>query len=168
MRGFVFVAGGDTRGANIDLRFPFVLRVHDTAANSEVLIVGEVAIYFAYFCNVLAADGNHSLPEVVFHHVSLVEVLAVTMPVFSIGGAKSLGNELAAQMKLVTDNVSVVVLKDTGHGSWRSVRRKRATPWLTSPRASAVSRRGTVTPGGTACDLSMFTQSLELEAFFEG
>ena len=37
------------------------------------------------------------------------------MPVLSIGGEKSLGNELAAQMKLVADNVRVVVLKDTGH-----------------------------------------------------
>jgi Predicted hydrolases or acyltransferases (alpha/beta hydrolase superfamily) len=37
------------------------------------------------------------------------------MPVLSIGGEKSLGNELAEQMKLVADNVTVVVLKDTGH-----------------------------------------------------
>ena len=39
----------------------------------------------------------------------------LTMPVLSIGGDKSLGNELAAQMKLVADNVTIVVLKDTGH-----------------------------------------------------
>lgn len=39
----------------------------------------------------------------------------LTMPVLSIGGEKSLGNELAEQMKLVADNVTVVVLKDTGH-----------------------------------------------------
>jgi len=31
------------------------------------------------------------------------------MPVLSIGGEKSLGNELAAQVKLVADNVTVVV-----------------------------------------------------------
>jgi pimeloyl-ACP methyl ester carboxylesterase len=37
------------------------------------------------------------------------------MPVLSIGGEKSLGNELAAQMKLVADNVVVVVLPNTGH-----------------------------------------------------
>jgi len=37
------------------------------------------------------------------------------MAVLSIGGEKSLGNELAEQMKLVADNVTVVVLKDTGH-----------------------------------------------------
>ena len=39
----------------------------------------------------------------------------LTMPVLSIGGEKSLGNELAAQMKLVATDVTVVVLKDTGH-----------------------------------------------------
>jgi pimeloyl-ACP methyl ester carboxylesterase len=37
------------------------------------------------------------------------------MPVLSIGGDKSLGNELAEQMKLVATDVTVVVLKDTGH-----------------------------------------------------
>ena len=39
----------------------------------------------------------------------------LTMPVLSIGGEKSLGNELAAQMNLVATDVTVVVLKDTGH-----------------------------------------------------
>jgi pimeloyl-ACP methyl ester carboxylesterase len=39
----------------------------------------------------------------------------LTMPGLSIGGEKSLGNELAAQMKLVTTDVTVVVLKDAGH-----------------------------------------------------
>ncbi len=37
------------------------------------------------------------------------------MPVLSIGGEKSLGNELGAQMKLVADNVTVIVLPNTGH-----------------------------------------------------
>ena len=37
------------------------------------------------------------------------------MPVLSIGGEKSLGTQLAEQMKLVADNVTVVVLKDSGH-----------------------------------------------------
>ena len=39
----------------------------------------------------------------------------LTMPVLSIGGDKSLGNELAAQMKLVAADVTVVVLNDSGH-----------------------------------------------------
>ena len=37
------------------------------------------------------------------------------MPVLSIGGEKSLGNELGAQMKLVADKVTVIVLPNTGH-----------------------------------------------------
>ncbi len=37
------------------------------------------------------------------------------MPVLSIGGEKSLGTQLGEQMKLVADNVTVMVLKDTGH-----------------------------------------------------
>jgi pimeloyl-ACP methyl ester carboxylesterase len=47
------------------------------------------------------------------------------MPVLSIGGDKSLGNELAAQMKLVASDVKVVVLKDTGH--WISEERPQET-----------------------------------------
>ncbi len=39
----------------------------------------------------------------------------LTMPVLAIGGEKSLGNELAEQMKQVASDVNVVVLKDTGH-----------------------------------------------------
>ena len=39
----------------------------------------------------------------------------LTMPVLSIGGEKSLGNELGAQMKLVADKVTVIVLPNTGH-----------------------------------------------------
>ena len=37
------------------------------------------------------------------------------MPVLSIGGEKSLGDFLGQQMKLVTRDVTVIVLKDTGH-----------------------------------------------------
>ena len=39
----------------------------------------------------------------------------LTMPVLTIGGDKSLGNELAQQMKLVATDVTSIVLKDTGH-----------------------------------------------------
>jgi pimeloyl-ACP methyl ester carboxylesterase len=39
----------------------------------------------------------------------------LTMPVFAIGGEKSLGKELGKQMKLVATDVTVVVLPDTGH-----------------------------------------------------
>jgi len=37
------------------------------------------------------------------------------MPVLAIGGEKSLGDVLGQQMKLVASDVTVVVLKDTGH-----------------------------------------------------
>ena len=49
----------------------------------------------------------------------------LTMPVLSIGGGKSLGNELEAQMKLVATDVTVVVLKDSGH--WISEERPKET-----------------------------------------
>jgi pimeloyl-ACP methyl ester carboxylesterase len=39
----------------------------------------------------------------------------LTMPVLSIGGDKSLGEPLAEQMKLVATNVTVVIVKDSGH-----------------------------------------------------
>ena len=39
----------------------------------------------------------------------------LAIPVLSIGGEKSLGDTLGAQTKLVASDVTVVVLKDTGH-----------------------------------------------------
>jgi hypothetical protein len=45
------------------------------------------------------------------------------MPVLSIGGEKSLGVELGAQTRLVASDVTVVVLKDTGIGFWKSAQR---------------------------------------------
>jgi pimeloyl-ACP methyl ester carboxylesterase len=37
------------------------------------------------------------------------------MPVLAIGGDKSLGEALGQQVKLVATNVTVIVLKNTGH-----------------------------------------------------
>jgi hypothetical protein len=37
------------------------------------------------------------------------------MPVLSIGGDKSLGGSLGEQMKLVATNVTVVMVKNSGH-----------------------------------------------------
>lgn len=37
------------------------------------------------------------------------------MPVLSIDGEKSLGNELGEQAKLVAENPTVIVLPNTGH-----------------------------------------------------
>ena len=102
----------------------------------EKLVQGRERTYFEYFWNVFAADKTHSIPEA--DRKAYTEVYSkprrmraawayfaswpqlakdfaqlsqtkLTMPVLSIGGEKSLGNELAAQVKLVADNVTVVV-----------------------------------------------------------
>src|SRR5207253_5351113 len=108
----------------------------------EKLVQGRERTYFEYFWNVFAADKPHSIPEA--DRKAYTEVYStrrgmraawadfaswpqlakdfaqlsqtkLTMPVLSIGGEKSLGTELAEQMKLVATDVTVLVLKDTGH-----------------------------------------------------
>jgi len=118
----------------------------------EALVQGREDIYFAYFWNDLAADKTRSLPEADraayiaaysrpgrmhagwAYFVSFQQAakdfaqLAYTplkMPVLSIGGDKSLGDFLGQQMKLVAANVSVVVLKDSGH--WVMEEQPKAT-----------------------------------------
>ena len=108
----------------------------------EALVKGRERIYFEYFWNVFAADKTRSVPEAdrkayteayskpgrmraawayfaswpqLAKDFAQLSQTKLNMPVLSIGGDKSLGNELAQQMKLVADNVTVVVLKDTGH-----------------------------------------------------
>jgi pimeloyl-ACP methyl ester carboxylesterase len=108
----------------------------------EKLVQGRERIYFEYFWNVLAADKTRSIPEpdrtayteayskpgrmrAAWMYFASWPQLAkdfaqlsqrkLPMPVLSIGGEKSLGNELGAQMKLVADKVDVIVLPNTGH-----------------------------------------------------
>jgi pimeloyl-ACP methyl ester carboxylesterase len=108
----------------------------------EALVKGRERTYFEYFWNVFAADKARSIPEAdreaytaayarpgrmraawayfaswpqLARDFAQVSQTKLTMPVLSIGGEKSLGNELAEQMKLVATNVTVVVLKETGH-----------------------------------------------------
>ena len=108
----------------------------------EKLVQGRERIYFEYFWNVFAADKTHSIPEAdrkaytevyskpgrmraawayfaswpqLAKDFSRLSQTKLTMPVLSIGGEKSLGNELGAQMKLVATDVTVVVLPNTGH-----------------------------------------------------
>src|SRR6266702_621550 len=108
----------------------------------EALVKGRERTYFEYFWNVFAADKTHSIPEAdrkayteayakpgrmraawayfaswpqLAKDFSQLSQTKLTMPVLSIGGEKSLGNQLAAQMKLVADDVTVVVLPNTGH-----------------------------------------------------
>ena len=108
----------------------------------EALVKGRERTFFEYFWNDLAADKTHSIPEADreayieaysrpgrmraawAYFVSFPQAAKdfaqlsqnkLTMPVLSIGGDKSLGNQLGQQMKLVATDVTVVVLKDTGH-----------------------------------------------------
>ncbi len=108
----------------------------------EALVKGREAIYFAYFWNDLAADKNHSLPEAdraayvsayskpgrmraawayfaswpqLAKDFAKMSQTKLTMPVLSIGGDKSLGGPLAEQARRVADQVTVVVLKGSGH-----------------------------------------------------
>ena len=108
----------------------------------EALVKGRERTYFEYFWNVLAADKTRSIPEAdrkayteaysrpgrmravwayfaswpqLAKDFSQLSQTKLTMPVLSIGGEKSLGNELAAQMKLVATDVTVIVLPNTGH-----------------------------------------------------
>lgn len=106
------------------------------------LVQGRERTYFEYFWNVLAADKTHSIPEAdrnaytaayakpgrmraawtyfaswpqLAKDFAQLSQTKLTMPVLSIGGEKSLGNELGEQMRLVADNVTVIVLPNTGH-----------------------------------------------------
>ncbi len=108
----------------------------------EALVKGRERTYFEYFWNDFPADKTRSIPEAdrkayteayskpgrmraawayfaswpqLAKDFSQLSQTRLTMPVLSIGGEKSLGNELAAQTKLVATDVTIVVLKDTGH-----------------------------------------------------
>ena len=108
----------------------------------EALVQGRERTYFEYFWNDLAADKTRSLPQadrnayvaayarpgrmhagwayfVSFQQAAKdfaqLAQTKLTMPVLTIGGEKSLGEALGQQAKLVATDVTVVVLKDTGH-----------------------------------------------------
>jgi len=108
----------------------------------EKLVKGRERTYFEHYWNDFAADKNHSIPEAdrkayalafsrpgrmragwayfisfpqtakdfaQFSHTKL------TMPVLVIGGEKSRGDALGREAKEAASNVSVVILKNTGH-----------------------------------------------------
>jgi len=108
----------------------------------EALVKGRERTYFEHFWNNFAAERTRSIPEA--DRKAYAEAYArpgrmragwayfvsfgqaakdfrelsqtkLNMPVLVIGGEKSLGQALAQQMKLVATDVTVVVLKDTGH-----------------------------------------------------
>lgn len=98
--------------------------------------------YFEYFWNELAADKNHSLPAADreayiasysrpgrmhagwAYFVSFQQAAKdfaefsktkLNIPVLVIGGDKASGQVLSEQVNLVATDVTVVILKDTGH-----------------------------------------------------
>jgi pimeloyl-ACP methyl ester carboxylesterase len=108
----------------------------------EALVQGRERMYFDYYWNDFAADKTRSIPEA--DRVAYAAAYArpgrmragwgyfdsfpqaardfvqlsqtkLTLPVLSIGGEKSLGMVLGEQMKLVGSDVTVIVLKNTGH-----------------------------------------------------
>jgi len=106
------------------------------------LVQGREADYYAYYWNEFAADRNHSLPEsdrqayvAAYSRPGRMKAgwayfesfpktakdfaeLAKTklpIPVLSIGGDKSLGEPLGKQTRLITDDATVIVLKNAGH-----------------------------------------------------
>src|ERR1700692_4075492 len=138
MDGFLpGVAGGEAVYNN-----PGIWHFRFNGPTPEALVRGRERIYFDYFWNDFAADKTHSLPDadratyvaaysrpgrmragwayfVSFQQAAKdfakLSQTKLTMPVLAIGGEKSLGDALAQQMKLVASDVTVVVLKDTGH-----------------------------------------------------
>ena len=108
----------------------------------EKLVQGRERTYFEYFWNVLAGDQTRSIPEAerkayteayskpgrmraawsyfaswpqLAKDFAQLSQTKLTMPVLSIGGEKSLGTQLGEQMKLVAENVTLVVLPNAGH-----------------------------------------------------
>lgn len=108
----------------------------------EALVKGRERTYFEYFWNDLAYDKTHSIPEPdrqiytaayarpgkmhsawayfaawpqTAKDFTQLSMTRLTMPVLSIGGDHSLGGPLGDQAKLVATNVTVIVLKNTGH-----------------------------------------------------
>jgi len=108
----------------------------------EALVHGRERIYFEHYWNDFAADKTRSLSEadreaytaayarpgrmragwayfIAFPQTAKdfaqLSKTALTIPVLVIGGEKALGELLGQQMKLVASDVTVVVLKDTGH-----------------------------------------------------
>lgn len=108
----------------------------------EALVKGRERIFFDYFWNDFAADAKRSIPEA--DRVAYTEAYArpgrmaagfayfasfpktatdfaalaktkLAMPVLSIGGDKSLGKELGAQVLLISPDAQVIVLENTGH-----------------------------------------------------
>ena len=121
---------------------PHIWHFRFNGPTPEALVKGRERTYFDYFWDDFAADKNHSIPEadrIAYaaayarpgrmhagweYFVSFLQAAKdfeqlsqtkLTMPLLTIGGDKSLGEALGEQAKLVGTDVTVVVLKNTGH-----------------------------------------------------
>src|SRR6266481_6083426 len=108
----------------------------------ELLVKGRERSYFEHFWNDFAADPTHSIPEAERRAYTLAYArpgrmaagfayfksfvktadefaelgkTKLPMPVASIGGEKANGEALGAQVKLISSNPTVVIIKDSGH-----------------------------------------------------
>ena len=113
-----------------------------TGPTPELLVKGRERTYFEHFWNDFAADKKRSLPEADRRAYAAAYARAgrmragwayfaafpqtardfaelakkkLSLPVLVISGEKAGGDGLGRQLKLVASNVTVVVLKDTGH-----------------------------------------------------
>jgi pimeloyl-ACP methyl ester carboxylesterase len=118
----------------------------------EALVEGRERTYFEHYWNDFAADKTRSIPEadrqayaaayarpermragwayfISFQQAAsdfaLLAKTRLTMPVLSIGGEQASGELLGRQMKSVASDVTVVILKDTGH--WLMEERPKET-----------------------------------------
>jgi pimeloyl-ACP methyl ester carboxylesterase len=108
----------------------------------EQLVRGRERTYFEHYWNDFAADQKHSIPEVDrraytvayarpgrmragwLYFASFPEdakdfaefgKTKLKMPILSIGGDRSLGEALGRQMRLVGEDLEVIVVKNSGH-----------------------------------------------------
>src|SRR5713226_3475478 len=108
----------------------------------ELLVKGRERTYFEHFWNDFAADPTRSIPEAdrqayakayarpgrmaagFKYFASFLKTadefaefgeVRLSMPVTSIGGEKANGNALGEQMKLISANPTVVIIKGSGH-----------------------------------------------------
>ncbi len=121
-------------------------------ATPEALVKGRERTYFEHFWNDFAADRHRLIPEAdrraytqaysrpgrmaagFAYFASFPKTATdfaelaktkLSIPVLSIGGDKSLGQALGAQARLISPDVTVIVLKDTGH--WIMEERQKET-----------------------------------------
>jgi pimeloyl-ACP methyl ester carboxylesterase len=121
---------------------PHIWHFRFNGPTPEALVRGRERTYFEFYWNDFAADKTHSISEadravyaaayarpgrmragwayfVSFQQAARdfaeLSKTKLTMPVLVIGGEKANGELLGRQLKLVANDVTVIVLKNTGH-----------------------------------------------------